>query len=279
MSHDHCIVQILRSRVPVRSDRGRQTFASLPASGLTFLYYKGTKMIPKILHQCKASPFNYFTWEERRIASKARALMPEWEYRVWVDEDNLTSIERLFPNYIKEYMSLPDGAAKTDIARYLYMYQCGGVYFDTDFCFFRPINEDFLSHLCILGIEDEEMPELGGGPKLGNAFIASQPGLRLWTELVDSIFTRFRKGEVSYTWQLSGPYALTAFLRNHSQYREIVTILPRHVVYPKLTKFNLTGARNAETIGVHLCWSSWRDMSLPHKFKNRTRRILSAALA
>jgi mannosyltransferase OCH1-like enzyme len=177
-------------------------------------------------------------------------------------------------------MHFPNGAIRADIARYLYMYQYGGLYFDTDFRFFSPIGENLLSHLCILGIEDEEMPELGGGPKLGNAFIGSQPGLGLWTELVHSIFTQFRKGGVnSYAWKLSGPYALTAFLRNHSQYREIVTILPRHVLYPKLTKFNLTGARNPETIGVHLCWSSWRDMSLPHKFKNRTRRILSAALA
>jgi len=136
-----------------------------------------------------------------------------------------------------------------------------------------------LSHPCILGVEDEDMPELGGGPKLGNAFIGSEPGFALWTELVDSIFTRFRKAEISYAWQLSGPYALTAFLRNRNRYAKIVTILPRNVLYPKLTNFNLTGARDRDTIGVHLCWSSWREMSLPHKVKNRTRRILSAALA
>jgi hypothetical protein len=124
------------------------------------------------------------------------------------------------------------------------------------------------------------MPELGGGPKLGNAFIGSQPGFALWAELVDSIFMRFQKNDAyPYAWHLSGPFALTAFLRNHTQYGRIVTVLPRKVLYPKLTKFNLTGARDPETIGVHLCWSSWRDMSLAHKVKNRTRRILSAALA
>ncbi|MGA8596436.1 MAG: hypothetical protein WB676_17130, partial [Bryobacteraceae bacterium] len=99
------------------------------------------------------------------------------------------------------------------------------------------------------------------------------------TRLVDSIFKRFRKDEISYAWQLSGPYALTAFLRSHNQYREIVTILPRNLVYPNRTKFYLPGARDLETIGVHLMWGSWRDMSLLHKLKNRTRRVLSAALA
>jgi len=206
--------------------------------------------------------------------------MPDWMYHRWTDEDNLALIERMFPNYAKEYSEMSNGALKTDIARYLYIYAYGGIYFDTDFLFFQPVNEDLLSNFCILGVEAEDMPELGGGPKLGNAFIGSQPGLALWTELVDSIFRRFRKDEAyPYAWQLSGPYALTAFLRNHIQYGAIVTILPRNLLYPKLTNFNLTGAREPGTIGVHLCWSSWRDMSLPHRVKNRARRILSAALA
>jgi hypothetical protein len=232
-------------------------------------------MIPKILHQSS----KHFTWEERRLATNAQALMPEWRYCPWTDRDNLELVKKLFPHYIDEYRSFPSGAIQADVARYLYMHQCGGVYFDTDFRFFRRINEELLAHSCILGVEEEDMPELGGGPKLGNAFIGSEPGLALWTELVASIFACFRKGGLSYAWQLSGPYALTAFLRDHNHYSKIVRILPRGVLYPKLTNFNLTGARDPETIGVHLCWSSWRDMSLPHKIKNRARRILSAALA
>src|SRR5689334_19356128 len=147
-------------------------------------------MIPKILHQSS----KYFTWEERRLAGKARALMPEWEYHLWTDEDNLALVELIRPNDIKEYLQFPNGAARLDIARYLYMYQYGGIYFDTDFRFCRRIGDDLLSYHCILGIEEEDAPEVGGGPKFGNAFIGSERGLPLWTELVDSIFTRFRNG-------------------------------------------------------------------------------------
>src|SRR5690348_2487363 len=215
--------------------------------------YGGANMIPKILHQSS----KYFTWEERRLSARAKALMPEWKYHFWSDEDNLAMVEQLRPYNVEEYLKLPTGASRLDVARYLYMYQYGGIYFDTDFRFRKPITEDLLSHECILGVEEEDAPELGGGPKLGNAFIGSEPGLALWTELVGAIFTCFRKGGISYAWQLSGPYALTAFLRDHNHYSEIVTILPRGVLYPKLTNFNLTGARDPETIGVHLCWSSW----------------------
>ena len=227
-------------------------------------------MIPKILHQSS----KYFTWEERRIAKRAQALMPDWTYRHWTDADNLTLIKQVCPRNVEEYEKLPGGASKTDVARYIYMYKYGGIYFDTDFRFFRPICEKLLSQTCILGVEEDDAPYLGG-PKLGNAFLGSRPGLTLWLELVETIFARFRAGE-SYPWALSGPYALTAFLQHNKQYEKIVTILPRHVLYPKLIKFNLTGVRAPETIGVHLCWSSWRGMSAAHKVKNRTRRILSA---
>lgn len=89
--------------------------------------------------------------------------MPEWKYHLWMYENTLELVEILFPHYVNDYLKLLSGAAKTDIARYLYVYQWGGVYFDTDFRFFQPINEKLLSHMCILGIEDEDMPELGGG--------------------------------------------------------------------------------------------------------------------
>jgi mannosyltransferase OCH1-like enzyme len=236
-------------------------------------------MIPKILHQCKTRPHLSYSWEERRLATRAQKLMPGWEYHAWNDEDNLALLELICPAYVKEYLEFPNGAIRSDIVRYLYMYQYGGIYFDTDFYFYKPLNEELLSHVCILGIEEEDMPELGGGPKLGNAFIGSQPHLSLWEELVDDIFQRFRKGETLYAWQLSGPYALTSFLKDHDQYRESVTILPRNVVYPPRTSLFLRSARDRETIGVHLMWGSWRDMSLLHKVKNRTERILSAAIA
>jgi mannosyltransferase OCH1-like enzyme len=203
--------------------------------------------------------------------------MPDWKYNAWRDEDNLALVRQMRPQDVEEYIKFPSGAIKSDVARYLYMYQFGGVYFDTDFRFFKPITESLLSHACILGIEEEVSVDFGGGPKIGNAFIGSQPGLTLWSELVDSIFQKFRENEGdAYAWQLSGPYALTEFLRNHKEHTEMITILPRDLLYPKLINFNLTGARYPETIGVHLCWSSWREMSRPHKFKNRVRRIMSA---
>lgn len=196
-----------------------------------------------------------------------------------MDEENLALVERLRPGNVREYLKFPTSASRFYIARYLYMYQYSGTYLDTDFRCRRPINEEPISNQCILGVEEDDAPELGGGRKFGNAFIASQRGLTLWAELVDSIFTRFRKGEhCNDGWSLSGPYALNIFLRNHKQHGEIVTILPPNVLYRRRTKFYLTAAHDPETTGVHLMWGSWCHMSASHKVKNRVRRILSVVL-
>jgi len=62
--------------------------------------------------------------------------MPKWDYHAWKDEDNLGLVEQICPRNIDEYVRFSNGAIRSDVARYLYMYQYGGIYFDTDFLFF-----------------------------------------------------------------------------------------------------------------------------------------------
>ena len=83
---------------------------------------------------------------------------------------------------------------RVDVARCLYLYDHGGIYCDTDYFFYKPLDDAFLSHRCVLGIEELEN-ENCGGYKAGNAFMASEAGFELWPEFVDSIFYRHRQGE------------------------------------------------------------------------------------
>jgi mannosyltransferase OCH1-like enzyme len=234
-------------------------------------------MIPRILHQLKFSPVDQqaLTWEERQLSRKAQALMPEWKYHLWRDAAGLSLMGKIFPQHVDEYLKLPAPVIRVDVARCLFLYEYGGVYFDTDYRFFQPLNEKLLSHQCILGVEEQVNAGVGGGPKLGNAFIASEAGLSLWPDFVESIFTRFRNGETRIM-NLGGPHALTRFLKQHKDHETRMTMLPPNVLYPAFTKFKLTARRDGETVGVHLCWGSWRNKPLPQQLKNRARRILSA---
>ena len=236
-------------------------------------------MIPKLLHQTARE----MTWEERRLAQHARSLMPDWSYRFWNDEDNAQIVRQVMPEYLEEYNNLPSGVARADIARCMYMYVHGGVYFDTDYRFYRAPSTEFMGNRCVLGLEsqmfiDDDTEGVGEGSKIGNAFLASEAGLDLWRLFLVDAFERFRAGERDIL-HLAGPHALSIYLNSHQELQSGVTILPEHVIYPGLSLGKLSAARHRDTIGVHLCWGSWRNKPLGQKVRNRARRLISAALS
>jgi len=236
-------------------------------------------MIPKLLHQTARK----MSWEERRLAQHARSLMPDWSYRLWSDKENLGIVMQVMPEYIEEYNSLPSGVARADIARCMYMYVHGGVYFDTDYRFFKALGADFVSQRCVLGLESQMFIEdgtvgVGDCPKFGNAFLASEPGVEVWRLFLVDTFERFRAGERDILY-LAGPHALSIYLKRHEELQAAVTILPEHVIYPNLRLGHLTATRHRDTIGVHLCWGSWRNKPFDQMVRNRARRTISAALS
>jgi mannosyltransferase OCH1-like enzyme len=230
-------------------------------------------MIPKILHQCSKS----YVWEERQLARRARELMPDFDYRAWTDESNLQLVQDHAPQFLADYLSIPVGVIRVDIARCLYMYVYGGIYFDTDYVFYKPLDETFLAHQCVLAIEEEECESIGGNPKLGNAFMASEPGFAMWLKFIEEIFAKHRAGETNIVF-LSGPHALTLFLQAHPEYHQQITIMPGHIIYPEFAMAKLTAKKTAHTIGAHLCWGSWRGKPLLQYLRSRLRRWISAVV-
>ncbi len=231
-------------------------------------------MIPKILHQTSRA----MTWEERRLTAHARALMPDFDYKFWDDAQNLALFESLFPDKVDTYLSLPGGVARADIARCLYLYTHGGIYFDTDYKFYQRPDAAFMAARCVLGIEEEDNKATGGGIKVGNAFMASEKKFPLWPEFVASIFHRYEKGEDRIIF-LGGPHALSLFLKENPVWMEGVSLWPQSVIYPGFSMMKLTTLHDADTIGAHLCWGSWRGKSVLRMVKAKSRRILSAGLA
>jgi len=244
-------------------------------------------MIPKIIHKTS----NTRTWEELHVIKRAKKMMPDFQHIFWTDNDNLELVKQVFPQYVEAYRSIERGVVRADITRCLYLYLKGGIYCDTDYLFYRPLDDKFLSHRCVLGIEQENQKEVGGGYKVGNAFMASQAGLPLWRDFVESIFMRISQStcrikqegngthhqEMSVLY-LSGPHALSIFLKEHKEYESQVTFLPAATVYPTLRWRGLSAIKNEYTIGVHLVWGRWRNIPIMESIKQRIRRWGSAAL-
>ncbi len=230
-------------------------------------------IIPKILHQSSHN----ITWEEKYLVRRNKKIMPDWRHFMWNNEKNDKFVKKFYPQYEEDYFNIPQGVMRIDIVRCLYLHKYGGVYCDTDYIFIKPIDNNFLKNTCVLGIEEYHNKWIDT-EKVGNAFLASAKGYDMWTDFVENIFENYKKGE-KHIVKIGGPHALSLFLSNNNQYKQHITTLPQNILYPDFQLTKILKNRNKKAYGIHLCWGSWRNKNGLQRYKNHTRRIVSAYIA
>lgn len=96
-------------------------------------------MISRAIHQIwlgdRPFPEQGAAW-----AAQAREVMPDWDYRLWTDDDLPGLTERLLCPRLVLDDSLPMGI-RCDVLRYEIMRLYGGLYLDHDMEVFRPLDE------------------------------------------------------------------------------------------------------------------------------------------
>lgn len=103
--------------------------------------------IPRIIHQIGMRP----AFENGKIPplfekniEKLKALNPDWEFRLYCDDDIEAFIKENYPPLVWKYYESIDtryGAARADLFRYLLLYKVGGVYVDIKSGINVPLNE------------------------------------------------------------------------------------------------------------------------------------------
>mmetsp|Transcript_27782 Transcript_27782/g.58700 ORF Transcript_27782/g.58700 Transcript_27782/m.58700 type:complete len:355 (+) Transcript_27782:147-1211(+) len=127
--------------------------------------------IPKIVHQewkSRELPPNFKVWNDECIAQN-----PDWEFRLWTDDDNLKLVEEHYPQLLKLYHNYTEKIKRIDMIRFLYLHKFGGVYMDLDIICVRPFGnyfDQFDDKFLIVN-------QFGTGKKVeyANAFMASPP--------------------------------------------------------------------------------------------------------
>ena len=173
--------------------------------------------IPHIIHQ---------TWKSNdvpeplsRFQSRWRELHPDFEYRLWTDEQNDAFVRAEFPQYHRLYRSFSREIYRADVARCLYLLRFGGVYVDLDVEPLRPLGR-FLADCgdCVLGAEPESHARKRRGKPLMacNAVMASVPGHPFWQRMLEEIERRaaLPGGEPV---GVTGPIALDAVYEQHGR--------------------------------------------------------------
>ena len=140
---------------------------------------------PKIIHQSWKN--QNLREDYKKYSQTWKDLHPDYEYRLWTDEDNLRLIEEEDPDFVDDYNSYNHYIKRADAARYYYMYKYGGIYADLDFeCLrnFSPLLYDYYNYDVILGDAPKEFTQTP------NALMISKPGADFWLYVIQMMKER-----------------------------------------------------------------------------------------
>jgi mannosyltransferase OCH1-like enzyme len=242
-----------------------------------------TQPIPRIIHQ---------TWRTHAIPAEWVALRqtwldhhPDWEYRLWTDEDNRALVASRYPTFLPVYDAYPHPIMRADAVRYLLLHQYGGVYADLDYLCLRPLDRLLDDQAVALGLEpDAHVAEVqdrarGVTQIVGNALMASSPGHPFW-EHVLACLTEFSAAPSPLT--ATGPFLLTRAYRSYPA-RETMALLPAALVAPLAWReawaqdmtLDRVRALAGDAYAVHLWHGTWRRQEALRTVQAR-RQLLRA---
>ncbi|MFA6506544.1 MAG: glycosyltransferase [Treponemataceae bacterium] len=217
-------------------------------------------MIPKLIHQTAKDASIPAEWVS--IVAAARALHPDWKYRLWTDADSIALIREKRPKLAAVFDAVPRKVMRADIIRCFLMEQYGGLYFDLDYEFLKPFA--FAEKLVVLPREsDDDQPVF-----LGNAVFASERGHSFWTAILDRIetysFNEYSEISEEDVIDLTGPGLVTEIYRNGFLESDDIFI-PRHREFnpsiPKTLEEREFLILEGVAYGIHYCHGSWRALT------------------
>jgi len=148
---------------------------------LIFTQTKKENSIPKIIHQ--TAPGDISKWHEiwPKCQESWTRNFPDWEYKMWTDEDLDQFMRVYYPDYYEMYRGYNMNIKRIDAARYFILREYGGIYADMDFECIR----NFESELPMDKVSVAESAFEGEG--FQNALMVSPKGLPFWDGVIKDL--------------------------------------------------------------------------------------------
>ena len=245
-------------------------------------------MIPKIIHQTWKNddiPEEYISYQQR-----VKELHPDWEYKLWTDENNLEFVSEYFPSFYQTYIDFPKNIMRADVIRYLIMYKIGGLYLDLDYEMLKPF--DILEYDLVLPFNRN----IDFGDKfnaIGNCIFASNSGHEFWELAIKDLqsiknYENYFKSlsdkpyitkQTTLIEAITGPAFLTrVFYDNENRLTNY--ILPErakfHPLNPRTKKEYQNLIVEGNTYGIHHCLGSWRQKTFLKKGLHTFKTLLKS---
>lgn len=224
-------------------------------------------MIPRLIHQTAKTADIPEKWREYQ--RKVQQLHPDWEYKLWTDEDNLRLVKEELPDFVDVFTGLPKNIMRADVIRYVLMYCRGGLYLDLDYEMLKPF--DLLQYDCVLPQETEG--EFGPDSLIANAIFASAPGHPFFKAVLDELRSKRPTDPDANVLTTTGPAFISGVLQRFVRDgREMIFVPPGPLFTPRIprsAKQYSALVKSGEAYGIHHCHGSWRNFTLRQRVRNR----------
>jgi len=196
------------------------------------------------------------TWKTDKVPDRwkmspksIKNLMPDWNYVLMTDADNLDFVRRYFPGYLERFKMLKYPIQRADVIRYMYLYINGGIYIDLDYELKKSLAPLLTSHSLFF----VRSPNIG--KCFTNSLMASDKLNKFWLSVIDECFKPVTKilGKHYHVMFTTGPVMLTRMInRLKPDFHEV----KRSLVAP-CSVCNLKCDASKTSYAIQLPGSSW----------------------
>lgn len=182
------------------------------------------------------------TWKTKTLPFQWQAsqdailkLMPDWDYHLMTDADNLTFVKRYFPDFLTTFTQFEYDIQRADAIRYMWLYVHGGVYLDLDIRILKSLDGLFKVNYDLYVVKSKIV-----GNIYTNAFMAAKPRLSVTLrclEMMKAGNSWWHLGKHLKVINLTGPHmwtqAIEAFqAENSSKDRMTIQEIPTSLIIP-----------------------------------------------
>jgi len=222
------------------------------------------QIIPRIIHLIFLNKNEKHPDVFVQCISIIKKMHPDWEIRIYDEDDANNIIDQFFPYLKPVYNSYSHTVQKADILRIILVYLFGGFYMDMDMLCLKPL-DSLLHYKLVLGIEESISPakakkhNLKSPIRIANYMFGSVPYHSFWLinlkEAVKLSITKI-KSENDIL-ESTGPGLLSDLIRKYkSEYPEMILLNNRDRVC--LSKWHNKVTCYFGNYAAHLHSGSWR---------------------
>jgi mannosyltransferase OCH1-like enzyme len=203
---------------------------------------------------------------------------PQYEYKLWSEEDYLPILEAYSSDLVASYHSAPSFSAKSDIARYAILHSnssgCeGGLYADTDYESIKPCSflfDDDNIEMAVVAMNLTPNKLLFGDYRYGTAWMYGKQGSKYLKRLLDRFckipYDPKKHTPFQYAWEVTGPKGFGDVVLQYEMEKDpTIRILPHSMI--EVADFsNLAITYESKefilnkfpfAVGIHRCNGSW----------------------